>query len=381
MPKLIVGVDACRCRSGGGIDHLIGIIENFDPSKCKIDELHVWTYEDLANRLPDEPWLFKHCPKDLDANLIRQLWWQYRILPKELKSIHCSILFTVDAGTVCRHQPMVVLNQDALEYEPGMISKFGWTLSRLRLIALYYVQNRAMRHAAGTIFLTSYMESLIQKHIGELSNSKIIPHGIHESFKINRPKRKWPNSPHEEIKCIYVSDSSTHKNQWIVVQAIASLRLKGYNTALTLVGAGSGRARPLLDHAIKIHDPKNEFVEITPFLPHHEVPGIIRDHHVYIFASSCETISITLLEGMACGMPIACSNRGPLQEILNDGGVYFDPEDPDSVAVAVESLFIDSRLRYQKVLRAKELSKQYSWQRCADETWSFIEDTLKNISE
>ena len=32
----------------------------------------------------------------------------------------------------------------------------------------------------------------------------------------------------------------------------------------------------------------------------------------------------TLVEAMASGLPIACSDRGPMPEVLGDGGVLFD---------------------------------------------------------
>ena len=81
---------------------------------------------------------------------------------------------------------------------------------------------------------------------------------------------------------------------------------------------------------------------------------------------------VTLLEAMAAGLPIACSSRGPMPEVLEDGGVYFDSEDPDSIAAAIEDLITDPRKRTRLAARAKELSHQYSCPRCARETFSFI---------
>ena len=80
----------------------------------------------------------------------------------------------------------------------------------------------------------------------------------------------------------------------------------------------------------------------------------------------------TLLEAMAVGLPIACSTRGPMPEVLEDGGVYFDPEDADSIAAAVEKIITDEKLRLSIAKRAKTLSEKYSWARCASETWDFV---------
>ena len=84
----------------------------------------------------------------------------------------------------------------------------------------------------------------------------------------------------------------------------------------------------------------------------------------------------TLIEAMAVGLPIACSNRGPMPEIMADGGVAFDPEDPSSIADAIEKLIEDPKLRISRAARAKTLADQYSWSRCGKETWKFLLETI-----
>lgn len=50
-----------------------------------------------------------------------------------------------------------------------------------------------------------------------------------------------------------------------------------------------------------------------------------------------------------------------MPKVLAEGGVYFDPEDTDSIPVAVEK-------------RARTLSEKYPWARCALETWEFVRE-------
>ena len=84
---------------------------------------------------------------------------------------------------------------------------------------------------------------------------------------------------------------------------------------------------------------------------------------------------VTLVEGMSVGLPIACSNRGPMPEILVDGGIFFDPEDAESIAKAIEQIIKSPKLRLDLAQRAKTLSQQYTWDRCADETLAFVAKT------
>ncbi len=375
--SLVIGIDASRCRSGGAVDHIIGVLSAGNAQSSGIHEVHIWSYKALMDKLPDFHWLVKHSPPDLEYSLFRQIWWQYHYLPIELNKYNCNLLFSADAGTVCPYNPMVVLSQDSLSYEPGIMKRFGITLKRLRLLLLLYIQNRSMRYAEGVIFLTEYAANLVQKSTGKLKQVALIPHGIDQAFNRLTCPRVWPKDSIESIRCIYVSDVAIYKNQWEVVRGLKKLRDRGYNLELRLVGSSTGSGKRLLNKEISKSDPNGLFVKIVGFISHVELPNLIASSDIFIFASSCETMPITLLEGMASGLPIACSNRGPMPEVLGDGGVYFDPENPDSIALAIENIIINKSLRSFIARRAKHLSQQYYWTRCASETWDFLCDIAR----
>ena len=79
-----------------------------------------------------------------------------------------------------------------------------------------------------------------------------------------------------------------------------------------------------------------------------------------------------LLEAMASGLPIACSNRGPMPEVLGEAGVYFDPENAGSIASAILELIRSRDLRQRLAAAAFERARHYSWARCASETFDFL---------
>lgn len=376
--SLIVGIDASRNRSGGAKAHLIGIISEGDPLKHGIREVHVWAFKTLLDSLPNKPWLVKHNPKALEGSLFSQVWWQRQSLPKEARQAGCAVLLNTDAGTVCRFRPAVTISQDMLSYEPGEIQRFGLSKARLRLILLRYMQNHSMRMSDGVIFLTKHAANVIQKSSGKLARIAFIPHGVGSEFKQQILERPWPTSSDRPIRCLYVSNAAMYKHQWMVVRAIAALRKRGHNLKLTLAGGGAGRAKQLLDDEIAVSDPPGSFVELMGFVPPKELPQLLASADLFIFASSCESMPITLVEAMAVGLTIASSNRGPMPEVLADGGVYFDPEDADSIAAAVEEIITNEDLRLSIAKRAKMLSEQYSWARCAAETWDFVRAVAKD---
>lgn len=381
MSGIAIGIDASRNRSGGAKAHLVGILAEGDPIKFGISEVHVWAYQSLLNSVPDRPWLIKHNPPELEQSLLKQMWWQRFRFAAEAGMAGCKIVLNTDAGTISTFRPAVTMSRDMLSYEPGVIERFGFSRARLRLILLRYMQNRSLRKADGAVFLTRYAANVIQRSCGPLPCIAYIPHGVGGDFKCTQRINNWPENGERSIRCIYVSNAALYKHQWEVVRAIATLRKRGHNLTLALVGGGTGRAQQLLQEEIAVSDPEGEFVQQLNFLPQNELPSQLANADLFVFASSCENMPNTLVEAMAAGLPIACSDRGPMPEVLADGGIYFDPEDAGSIADATEKIIQNPILRSTITQRAKTLSEQYSWSRCANETWAFVVQTYRGIKK
>ena len=66
-----------------------------------------------------------------------------------------------------------------------------------------------------------------------------------------------------------------------------------------------------------------------------------------------------------------------LREVLRDAGIYFNSEHPDSIAVSLNLLIQDESVRKTLGSRARYLSQAYSWERCAQETFSFLSSVYK----
>ncbi len=374
--NFIIGIDASRNRSGGAVAHLIGVLNYLNPREFGITYLHLWSYKALLDQLPDRPWLIKHSPKALESSLLSQLIWQFFSLKKELKVHKCDILFTTDASSLASFSPMVVLSQDMLSYESGILEKFGFGMTRLRLHLIYYLQNMTFRKATGVIFLTYYASRVIQQHCGSLKKIRIVPHGVHNLFKekMFSCRTFLKNS---EIKCIYVSPISIYKNQWKVIEAIDYLREQGFKVNLDIIGYDDGTATAIVDKYLSNSAFSMDYIRILGPVDNEMLPDILLNADIFVFASTCENLPVTLLEAMAVGIPIASSDRGPMPEVLDNGGLYFNPDDHRSIASSIRQLIVDFELRKRLSNQSKLLASQYSWRRCSAETFSFICDNLK----
>tara|TARA_B110000003_G_C16580684_1_gene507964 strand:- start:236 stop:1333 length:1098 start_codon:yes stop_codon:yes gene_type:complete len=360
------------------VAHLIGILSECDPVKNGIKEIHVWSLRSVLDQLPDYSWLIKHNPQALEKNIFKQLIWQFSSLPKALRSERCDILYTQGASSLCLFKPNVVASQDMLSYEPGVMKYYGYGKARLRLLVILALQNLAFRRAEGVIFLNRYSSKVIQKSCGIVSNFTYIPHSADDKFNNITPLVPWPLVGQRPIRCIYVSNLDMYKHQWTVIDAISSLRKRGYDVTLKLVGGDQhSMAAKLVKNAIHRSSDKEVFVEHVKFVPHAEIPTLLAESDLFIFASSCETMPVTLIEGMFVGLPIACSDRGPMPEVLENGGVYFDPENALSIEGAIERILCSSDLRSSISKAAKSKARQYNWKQCSDDTFGYISKIYK----
>jgi glycosyltransferase involved in cell wall biosynthesis len=146
---------------------------------------------------------------------------------------------------------------------------------------------------------------------------------------------------------------------------------------LDLVGSAYPPALQRLRKVIQQEDPYEKYIHYHGSVPYAELPYWYHRADGFVFASSCENLPIILLEAMTAGLPIACSNRGPMLEILGDAGVYFDPERPESIVEALAYMIQDSVWREHHAHLAYTRAQDYSWERCARETLDFIAQTAR----
>ena len=365
----VIGMDASRSKSGGVVAYVIGILTSIDPREYGIKTVHLWAHNELIKQIPDYSWLVKHTPPILEKSILHQLFWQYYILPKELKKFNCDLLFNTCAGSICPYKLSVSISQDMLSFEAGEIQRYGISIERVRLIFLKYTQIAALKRSKGVIFANQYVKNTFETILGKLSISEVIPHGIHNKFHQIPISISSHSDTKKTLQILYVSNAAPYKHQWQVVKAIGLLRQQGLDV--------KGKAQKLLDKQRSRTDPNQEFITQLNFVPNEQIPKFLANADIFVFASSCENMPITLLEAMGSGLPIACSNRGPMPEVLQDAGLYFDPEDSDSIAQTLNLMIKNIELRDKLSKKSKSLSQLYSWDKSAKSTWNFIRNCVE----
>jgi glycosyltransferase involved in cell wall biosynthesis len=369
---MIVGIDASNIRAGGGLTHLSSVLAALEPESSGVERVIAWAGRSTLDQLPDRPWLEKAHYPALDRALPHRLLWRWRFLPG--LGARCDVLFA-PGGTAGRSRtPVVAMSQNLLPFEWRELRRYGWSWSTLRLLLLRFSQGRTFRRADGVIFLTEHARNSVTKVAQPRGRVAVIPHGIAERFRC-RPRAQNPLSAYSEprpLRLLYVSIVDVYKHQWHVAEAVALLRAEGLPLSIDFVGPANPPALRRLDAAFQRLDPAGRFLHYRGPVPYAELHHLREDFDIFVFASSCENMPITLLEGMAAGFPIAAAHRGPTPELLNHAGGYFDPEDAGSIAGALRELAEDEQARAQYAQEAYARAEVFTWERCARQTFEFM---------
>ena len=122
---------------------------------------------------------------------------------------------------------------------------------------------------------------------------------------------------------------------------------------------------------MKEKDPDGKFIKYIPEVPHEKLPKYYSSHDAVIYASSCENMPNILIESMASGLPIACSDKEPMPEFLKTGGYYFDADSIDSIMQAVNKLLKDKNPMRKTNQNLAEVEK-LKWVETSKKTFSFM---------
>jgi glycosyltransferase involved in cell wall biosynthesis len=372
---MILGIDASNLRTGGSITHLSEILRVADPLASGISKVIVWSGRRTLDRLVDRPWLVKRHQRALDGNLAQRAFWQRFRLSALARAESCNALFVPGGSFAGDFHPIVTMSRNMLPFEWREARRYGLSWMTLKLMLLRETQTRSYHRADGIIFLTQYAREGVMRIVGHSeSRMTTVPHGIDDRFlrEPRQQKAMSEYSPEKPFRVLYVSTIDMYKHHVPVATAVAALRLQGVPVVLDLVGGAYGPALRRLRAAQQRLDPDGRFIRYRGPLPYSELHTTYAQADLCVFASSCENMPNVLLEGMASGLPIACSDRGPMPEILGDTGLYFNPEDPQSITASLRRMIDSPELRERLARASSARAREYSWRRCSSDTFSFI---------
>jgi glycosyltransferase involved in cell wall biosynthesis len=107
-----------------------------------------------------------------------------------------------------------------------------------------------------------------------------------------------------------------------------------------------------------------------------DLPALYSGARLFVFPSLYEGFGLPVLEAMACGAPVACSNTSSLPEVLGEAGVSFDPLDVQSIGDAIARVIDNRSLKLSLRERGLQRAAQLTWERTAQQTLGVYQSIL-----
>jgi glycosyltransferase involved in cell wall biosynthesis len=193
----------------------------------------------------------------------------------------------------------------------------------------------AARRADEVLTLSEHARGQIVARLG-ISPERVtaIPCAVdHERFS-PRPDERDARPDLPERFLLYPANLWPHKNHERLLRAFARAGVQ--DLELILTGQTYGRPLPSAPNARVRH---------LGLVPYDQLPGLYRRATATVFPSLFEGFGMPLVEAMACGSPVAASDRGAIAETCADAALLFDPEDEDAMADAIRRIVEDDGLR------------------------------------
>jgi glycosyltransferase involved in cell wall biosynthesis len=369
-----LGIDASNIGGGGGVTHLKEILLHL-PDQKEIEKVIVFASQSVLNILPDHKLIYKITFPAFNKELSHRVKFQLWSYDKHIKE-HCDILFSITGDYIGRFKPLVGMSRNMLLYERDIWKEIKQPKEIIRFWLNYLKQKRCFNNASGILFISQYAKSYVTKKLNlDGKQMGVIHHGISPRFSssIKTQQSIKDFSLANPFKLLYVSTVHVYKHQWNVVEAVAQLRQRGYPVTLNLVGGvifkPSGKK---LERTIFKTDPQHEFIHYHDHVSYDKIDEFYRKADGIVYASTCENMPNILIESMASGIPIACSNKQPMPEFLKENGFYFNAKNVRSIADSIEKMLLNIEERESMAAKNLEEVKKYTWEQTAYKTFNFI---------
>lgn len=270
---------------------------------------------------------------------------------------------------------MIADNNPKLVF-PNSKLKFFWKLK----------QNVAVRQSDLILTVSDYSKQQISQHFKlPSSRFRIINEAARPIFKCLPPEKNIGETLEKyglnsaDRFLLYVGGISPHKNLVTLVEAFSLIKERPNQENLKLVLVGDYKddpffsAYPAIKQKIAEKNLENSVI-FTGFISDEDLVRFYNSTDLLVFPSLEEGFGLPAIEAMACGTPVAASNRGSLPEVLGQAGRFFNPLDVENIADVIGQILDNKTERKLMSDNGLERSKQFRWERAA-------EDMLKIFNE
>lgn len=297
--------------------------------------------------------------------------WEQKMLPDLCRQHKIDLLHaTSNTAPVSLKIPLVVTIHDIIYLEKWLLTS-GTYYQRFGALYRRWNVPRIAKNAAQIVTVSNYEKEKIQSKL-KIPDKKIrtIYNACSNHFfsetsaeELETLKVKM-NLPERFI--LFLGNTDPKKNLPNVLLSLAVLKKKN-KLDFTLVMPDFGKENLLKLLRFQGNENLIENIMLTGYIPNNELPGLYKLSLLFLYPSLRESFGIPILEAMASGAPLICSNTSAIPEIAGEDACYVNPSNPEDIAEKIEEVLKNNSLRNQLVEYGYKRAAMFSWKKTANE--------------
>jgi alpha-1,3-rhamnosyl/mannosyltransferase len=104
------------------------------------------------------------------------------------------------------------------------------------------------------------------------------------------------------------------------------------------------------------------------YVTNEDLPYLYAGARLFVFPSHYEGFGLPVLESMASGVPVVCSNSSSLPEVVGDAALTCDHDDIDTLQQLINRGLVDVDWRVEATIKGLRRAATFSWDKCAEQT-------------
>ncbi len=345
---LRIGVNALYLIPGG-VGGTEIYLRNLLAALAEIDAVNqyvVFTNRETGADLVPGRANFVNAPQAVRASFRpARILWEQMVLPRSVRQHRLDVLFNpgFTAPLLCGC-PMVTVFHD-LQHKRHP-EYFRW----FDLPFWDFLLWGAARRSRALIAVSGATRDDLERYYG--AGARVIQHGVERQFFEIAKKRE----PKDYLLC--ASTSHPHKN---LIRLLRAYGQAGGLPDLVITGVRGFAAR-------EVEELAGDTVRLAGWVPRGELYELFRGARGFIYPSTFEGFGMPVLEAMAAGVPVACSDIPPLREIAGSTVHYFDPASQSEIRDALERLAAGGL----PTGAAQQRASEFTWEKTARATLDYL---------
>lgn len=237
--------------------------------------------------------------------------------------------------------------------------------------------NRRLPEADHIIVPSAYIKKEVRRYLKVPENRLSVIHEAPDPFFFPRPADQVRQVAERlclpETYLLFVGTLEPRKNLALLIEAMRRLPATIH---LVLVGWKGWGDRGWQDK-IAAYGLSGR-IHLTGYVDEAALACLYSGASALVYPSFYEGFGLPLLEAMACGCPVICSDAASLPEVAGNAALYFDPRSKAAIVEQISRLLTDSDLAEKMRAAGRQQAACFSWQTAAEKSAAVFKQLAKS---